>query len=63
MNFSKKQIKIVKLALEQKFINIVSQWTRGKVCFLNDMTGIVILLNPTSLTPITFVDGRRWKNY
>ncbi|EAW38246.1 hypothetical protein L8106_09491 [Lyngbya sp. PCC 8106] len=63
MNFSKKKIRIVKLALEQKFIKIVSQLARENVCFFNDLTGIVILFNPTSLTQITFVDGRRWKNY
>lgn len=63
MNFREKTIKIVKQALEQQFIKIISQWARENINFLNEIIGIVILLNPISLTPITFVDGRRWKNY
>ncbi len=63
MNFSEKTIKIVKQALKQQFIKMISQWARENVDFLNEIIGIVILLNPISQTPITFVDGRRWKNY
>jgi hypothetical protein len=42
---------------------MLSQLARENVDFFNEIIGIVILLNPISLAPITFVDGRRWKNY